>query len=79
MTIAVADSRGRVTVGEKGATYQMTRHDDGSIVLRPAEVLTTVEIAALKDAALQARVAESMAHPERKVPYRRRSPRRTDA
>jgi hypothetical protein len=75
MSIAVADSRGRVTVGAKGAMYQMTRYDDGTILLQPAEVLTKVEVAVLKDQALQARVADSLAHPERKVPYQRRSPR----
>jgi hypothetical protein len=75
MTVAVSDNRGRVTVAERDTTYKVTHLDHGAILLEPAEVLTQAELALRLDPQLLGQVADAMAHPERDVPYRRRSPR----
>ncbi|MCL2422897.1 MAG: hypothetical protein FWD11_03225 [Micrococcales bacterium] len=77
MSFTVADDRGRVTVAEKGQTYKVTVLDAGAILLEPAEVLTRAELALRLDPAFADQVADSVAHPERLVPHRRRSPRQT--
>ena len=76
MSIALADSRGRITVAERDTIYRVTDLGDGSILLEPAEVLSRAELALRMDPALTAKIGDSITHPERLVSHRRRSPRR---
>jgi len=79
VSYAVSDNRGRITVAKKDSTYRVTELDDGAILLEPAQLLTAGELALRLNPGFAAGVADSIAHPERLTPYRRRSPRRTDA
>ena len=76
MSIALADSRGRITVAQRNTTYRVTDLGDGSILLEPAEVLTRAELAVRLDPAFVAQLKHSAAHPEQLLPHRRRSQRR---
>lgn len=38
MEIRKADSKGRLTVGDDGQIYSVTRHEDGTLTLRPVKI-----------------------------------------
>lgn len=69
------DSRGRLTLGAKNATYRVTTYDDGTMLFEPARVLTEAEYELLVNSELREDVAYSMTHPAEATPRKRRSPR----
>jgi hypothetical protein len=66
--VAEVDSRGRISLGRlaREGTQRYLAHveDDGTIVLRPAVVVTELEARLLTDPLLVARIAEGLADVE---------------
>ena len=70
-----SDERGRVSLGSRGKArqqYRLTEQPNGALILEPAVVLSEMEVAYLRNAALVARVNDDAAHPERARRYARR-------
>lgn len=72
------DDRRRASLGRVGRHEKYLAHeeDDGTIILRPAVVMTETEAALLANPELVARIQHSLDHPETRV--RRDRPKRKD-
>lgn len=70
--IVDTDQRGRASLGRPRKRYLMHEEPDGTLVLEPAVVVTELERRFLANEEIQAQLAHAEAHPEQRVPRRRR-------
>lgn len=75
------DERRRTSLGKVGRPedrrYLVTELPDGTVILRPAVVLSEAELRLLSDPERLARVDAALADPAAAVPWKPRTPRRT--
>lgn len=74
-SLITTDKRGRFTLGPKEKTYKVIELEHGALLLEPAQVLTDVEVAALRTPGFIAQIDSSMARPTQGRARERRSPR----
>ncbi|MGY2066197.1 hypothetical protein [Blastococcus sp. SYSU DS0619] len=74
-TVIELDERRRVSFGKIGHHDRYLVHEDpdGTITLEPAVVLSEAEARFMANPALLAQIEDNRAHPERRVPRRRRA------
>jgi hypothetical protein len=66
------DDRGRASLGRPDRQYLMHEQEDGTLVLEPAVVISELERRLLSNHELQAQIEHARAHPEERVPRKRR-------
>ncbi len=66
------DSRGRATIGRPDHSFLMHEQEDGTLVLEPAVIISELEHRYLANATVQAQIEYARAHPEERVPRKRR-------
>lgn len=71
-TVIDTDKRGRASLGRPDKRYLLTEEPDGTLVLRPAVVISELERRFLENAALQAQIAYAKQHPEERRPRKQR-------
>ena len=74
--LIATDSHGRVSLNTHGhhAQYLAREEPDGTLILQPADDLTQAELKLLSNKEIMAQLAEADAHPERAIPWKRRTP-----
>jgi len=61
-----------MTVGKPDGTYILHEEPNGTIILEPAVVMSEEEYRFMSNAKIQADIAHAKAHPEERVPFRKR-------
>jgi hypothetical protein len=70
--IVETDARGRASLDRPEHRYLMHEESDGTLVLEPATVMTELERRFMANTDLRAQIEYAKAHPEQRVPRRRR-------